>query len=60
MLLFLWWIKSKKPLTVGIVDAADHQICAAHWLIENFTTLLNNKAKIVSDWYKNNFLPANK
>ena len=42
------------------MDAADHQICAAHCLIENFATLLNNKAKIVSDWYKNNFLLANK
>ena len=31
-----------------------------HRLIENFATLLNNKAKIVSDWYKNNFLLANK
>ena len=42
------------------MDAANHQICAAHRLIENFATLLNNKAKIVSDWYKNNFLLANK
>ena len=40
--------------------ADDHQIRASHQLIENVATLLNNKAKIVSDWYKNNFLLANK
>ena len=40
--------------------ADDHQIRVSHQLIENFATLLNNKAKIVSNWYKNNFLLANK
>ena len=40
--------------------ADNHQICASHQLIENVATLLNNKAKIVSDWYRNNFLLANK
>ena len=40
--------------------AVNHQICASHQLIETVATLLNNEAKIVSDWYKNNFLLANK
>ena len=40
--------------------ADNHQICASHQLIENVATLLNNKAKIVSDWHKNNFLLANR
>ena len=40
--------------------ADNHQICASHQLIESVATLLNNKAKIVSDWYENNFLLANK
>ena len=31
-------------------------LSSADW---NIATLLNNKAKIVSDWYKNSFLPAN-
>ena len=30
---------------------------SADWKV---ATLLNNKAKIVSNWYKNNFLLANK
>ena len=38
----------------------NHQICASHQLIEKVATLLNNEAKIVSDWYKNNFLLAKK
>ena len=40
--------------------AVNHQICASHQLIEKVATLLNNEAKIVSDWYKNNFLLAKK
>ena len=40
--------------------ADNHQICASHQLIEKVATLLNIEAKIVSDWYKNNFLLANK
>ena len=40
--------------------AVNHQICASHQLIEKVATLLNNKAKIVSDWYKNNFLLTKK
>ena len=37
-----------------------HQIRASHQVIENFASLSNNKAKIVSDRYKNNFPLANK
>ena len=40
--------------------ADDHQICASHQLIDNVVTLLNNEAEIVTDWYKKNFLLANK
>ena len=40
--------------------ADDHQICASHQLTQNVDTLLNNEAKVVSDWYKNNSLLANK
>ena len=42
------------------MQTINHQICASHQLIEKVATLLNKKAKIVSDWYKNNFLLANK
>ena len=37
----------------------NHQICASHQLIDNIVTL-NKEAEIVSDWYKINFLLANK
>ena len=62
----LLWNMSQNDLSCSIKNCDfpnytdDHQICASHQLIENFATLLNNKAKIVSDWYKNNFLLANK
>ena len=56
--------RHQQVVIVGVVQVRwvleVHQICASHQLIDNVVTLLNNEAEIVSDWYKKNFLLANK
>ena len=62
----LLWNMFQKDLSYSInncdfsMHADYHQIRASHQVIENFASLSNNKAKIVSDRYKNNFPLANK
>ena len=62
----LLWNMFQKDLSYSInncdfsMHADYHQIRASHQVIENFASLSNNKAKIVSDRYKNNFPLVNK